>query len=95
MATASAKYPKSFTLGAVEWKVTEQEHLPSAMGATYSQEAKVALLSSLNPLIKEQTFYHELVHCILYMMGKPTDQHDEAFVDGFATFLHQFEKTKK
>lgn len=87
--------PKQYTLGAVKWKVVEQDHLPNSMGASYMQEAKVALLKDLPKEVKEQTFYHELVHTILFAMGKPADQHEETFVDGFATFLHQFEKTKK
>jgi hypothetical protein len=38
--------------------------------------------------VKEQTFYHELIHAIFYMLGK--DEHDEKEVDVLATFLHHF-----
>lgn len=69
--------------------------LMGAMGATFSQEAKVQLLSDLAKQIKEQTFCHELVHTILFSMGKPSTEHDEVFVDGFATFLHQYLNSAK
>lgn len=42
---------------------------------------------------KEQTFYHELVHAVLFTMGKAN--HDEEFVDAFGSYLHQFMKTKE
>ena len=82
--------PSSFVLGGTTWTVEAADQLLGALGASYPQEAKVRLLKSLPRQIKEQTFCHELVHCILYSMGKPSDQHDEVFVDGFATFLHQY-----
>lgn len=82
--------PTSFVLGGTTWTVEAADQLLGALGASYPQEAKVRLLKSLPRQIKEQTFCHELVHCILYSMGKPSDQHDEVFVDGFATFLHQY-----
>ena len=40
----------------------------------------------------QQTFCHELVHAILFTMGKTT--HEEEFVDAFGSLLHQFERTK-
>lgn len=82
--------PKSFKLGGTTWKVKEQAFLPGALGATYSQETTVALLKTLPQQVKEQTFCHELVHTILYSMGIPSAEHDEKFIDGFATFLHQY-----
>jgi len=84
------KIPQEFVLGGTTWSVETADQLLGALGAAYPQEAKVRLLKSLPRQIKEQTFCHELVHCILYSMGKPSDQHDEVFVDGFATFLHQY-----
>ena len=82
------KIPKQFTLGAVVWTVEEKDPLLSALGATHSALGKVELLKTMPPQIKKQTYCHELVHCIMYAMGKST--HDEEFVDAFATFLHQY-----
>ena len=84
------KIPLKFTLGGIDWKVTEENVLPTALGATSQQLAHVALLADLPKQVKEQTYCHELVHAILYSMGKP--EHYEVFVDAFATFLHQYFK---
>jgi hypothetical protein len=89
------KLPKTFTLGGIEWAVKQLPHIPNAYGATHQGEAAVAILETLKRDVKEQTFCHELVHAILFSMGKTVDQHDEVFVDGFATFLHQYLKTAK
>ena len=82
------KIPKQFNLGAITWTVEEKDPLMGSMGATYVGQGKVELLKSMPPQIKKQTYCHELVHCIMFAMGKPT--HDEEFVDAFATFLHQY-----
>lgn len=89
------KIPKSFQLGGTVWAVEHVDQLVGAYGTTTPQDAKVRLLKSLNKQVKEQTLCHEIVHCILYSMGKPTHEHDEVFVDGFATFLHQYMKSAK
>jgi hypothetical protein len=89
------KIPKQFQLGAITWDVEQQAPLMGAFGATFLGESKVQLLKSLSPQLKEQTFCHELVHCILFSMGKQQAEHDETFVDGFATFLHQFLNSQK
>jgi hypothetical protein len=41
----------------------------------------------------EHAFYHELVHCILFALGKNELSEDESFVDTFAGLLHQAMKT--
>lgn len=46
----------------------------------------------MNEQTTKQTFYHELVHAIMFTMGKTG--HDEEFTDVFGAFLHQYEKTK-
>ena len=46
-----------------------------------------------NQQIMEHAFFHELVHCILFSLGKNELSEDEAFVDTFAGLLHQAMKT--
>lgn len=87
--------PSSFELGGMTWTVEELDVIPGAMGATDASQYKVVLLKALPPDIKFQTFLHELVHCIMFSMGRTGDTHDEVFVDGFATFFMQFLKTAK
>lgn len=89
------KIPKSYSLGGTTWEVVQKDNLLGAYGATYNGKALVEILSDLPKQVKEQTFCHELVHSIMFAMGKPHDQHDEVFVDGFATFLHQYFNTAK
>ena len=89
------RIPKQFQLGAITWEVVQKDNLLGAYGATYSGKGVVELLKELPKQIKEQTFCHELVHSILFAMGKPQTEHDETFVDGFATMLHQYLNTAK
>ena len=67
--------------------------VPNAMGACFMGEAQLLLQKDLKKQVKEQTFCHELVHAILYAMGK--NEHDEQFVDAFGVFLHQYLNTAK
>lgn len=89
------RIPKTFVLGGTTWVVEQVETLPGCMGLCNNQEAKISILKSLPKNVKEQTFCHELGHAILFSMGKPGDQHDEVFVDGYGTFLHQYLITNK
>lgn len=49
----------------------------------------------LTKKIKEQTYFHELVHMILDSMGKERLKYDENFVEMFAQRLYEYEKTKQ
>jgi len=46
----------------------------------------------MNEQTTSQTLMHELVHAILFTMGKTN--HDEEFTDAFGALLHQYDKTK-
>jgi len=46
----------------------------------------------MNEQMTQQTFYHELVHAIMFAMGKTN--HDEEYTDAFGSLLHQYERTK-
>lgn len=87
--------PSSFDMGGCTWTVEEVDVLPGAMGCTDHSQFRVVLLKNLSPQSKFQTFLHELVHVIMFSMGKTSDTHDEQFVDGFATFFLQYLKTAK
>jgi len=89
------KIPKQFQLGGVKWTVEETSPLMGAMGASFVGKALIQVDSTYDKQIKEQIFLHELVHAILFAMGKTATDHDEVFVDGFATFLHQYLTTAK
>ena len=59
----------------------------------YPEECMIRIRKELNQQAKETTLYHELVHAILFSMGK--SNHDEEFVDTFGGFLHQYMKTRQ
>lgn len=87
--------PKTFNLAGIKWKIQENPHLVN-MGECHSQRGIIYLKpdSNYDPAVREQTYYHELVHAILFTMGD-SGPHDEKFVDGFAALLHQYVNTVK
>jgi ssRNA-specific RNase YbeY (16S rRNA maturation enzyme) len=62
--------------------------IASSLGKCTTQNAHIYLEKSLDLQVKEQTFCHELVHSILFMMGYI--DHDEVFVDNFSSYLYQY-----
>lgn len=80
--------PKKFKLGGVTWKVEEVDALGGSFGQTELWDAKITIVGHLKPDVKAQTFLHELIHAVLFSMGKRN--HDEELVDGMATLLHQY-----
>lgn len=66
------------------------------MGECHSQKGIIYLKPDPNytESVKEQTYLHEVVHAILFTMGD-AGPHDEKFVDGFASLLHQYINTAK
>ena len=97
------KIPSSFEIAGRKVKVVENSRLGHEnewLGAAVYREDKIELQPSTKdrPRTKDclnQTFCHELVHWVLYSMGKHELNRDEEFVDLFGTFLHQALKTMK
>ena len=90
--------PKQFSLGGIEVVVVEDKDLVSrkkCIGEAQYAEQKILIDHSVTPDDSiNQAFYHELTHWILYMMSEHDLRQNEKFVDTFAHFLYQFEKTK-
>jgi hypothetical protein len=80
----------SFMLAGTVWEVYEVDHL-TEMGNCEPAQALLRIRRDMPVQAKESTFYHELVHAILFTMGR--NNHDEDFVDTFGNFLHQFANT--
>lgn len=80
----------SFMLAGTFWEVYEVDHL-TEMGNCEPAQALLRIRRDMPEQAKLSTFYHELVHAILFTMGK--NSHDEDFVDTFGNFLHQFSAT--
>jgi hypothetical protein len=83
------KIPKTFTLGAITWKVKIVDDLPDRMGQADFRNAIIFIEKNENKQIMAQTFCHELLHALFFSTGRVED-HDEILIDGLAHSLHQF-----
>ena len=81
----------SFALAGFDWSVRFVEGLAD-YGSCNPSSQEILLRAGMNEQMTQQTFFHELVHAILFTMGKTN--HDEEFTDAFGAFLHQYERTK-
>jgi hypothetical protein len=84
--------PKSFNLVGGTWKVKLVEDMVD-LGRCDPAVFTIFLKKGMNPVYMEQTFYHELVHAVLFSMGKT--EHSEEFVDSFGALLHQFTRSQR
>ena len=82
----------SFQLGGFDWMVKFVKDL-SEYGKCDAMTQTIYIREGMNTDSTKQTFYHELVHAIMFSMGHT--QHDEIFTDAFGGMLLQFEKTAK
>ena len=83
--------PMSFYLVGCQWNVKFVDDL-SEYGKCDCATQMIYIRNGMNKAYTEQTFFHELVHAIMFTMGHTT--HDEVFTDAFGGFLHQFAKTQ-
>jgi Zn-dependent peptidase ImmA (M78 family) len=76
---------------------TDMAELGERHGDCCKEKAKIRVhLDSENPEeMVEHTFFHELVHALLYATTRPKLSDDEKFVDSLGAALHQYEQTKK
>ncbi len=93
------KIPKKFQVFGETITVTFSKDLSSGedkIGQARLRENKLILQmpDEVYPKDKiEQAFFHELVHIILDHIHEPKMSGNEAFVDRFASLLHQATKT--
>lgn len=86
------KVPSEFMLAGIKWRVEDINHLAN-LGECERDTATIKLRAGLSPQIRAQTFYHELMHAVLYATG--LEDHSEKEVDLIGALLHQFELTRK
>lgn len=89
--TPKQTIPSAFQLAGFDWTIKFIPDL-SEYGRCDSNIQVIYIREGMNEQMTQQTFYHELVHAIMFAMGHTS--HDEIFTDAFGAFLHQFEKTK-
>lgn len=81
---------KKFKLAGMDWETIRSE--TDALGYTDADNSRIILNKKLEGQAAEVTFYHELVHAIMFTMGERN--HDEKFIEGFAQLLYQYERQK-
>lgn len=91
---------KSFKLAGKTYRVKLFSHDSDNLGVTRSPLGEVEIQTvwkgkKVPEDSQEQTFYHELVHCILDDIGHADLSEDEVLVQNFGKLLHQFMQTKK
>ena len=84
--------PKTFNLVGGKWTVKVVPNMTD-LGRCDPSLFTIYIKEGLNPVYEEQTFYHELVHAVMFAMGKT--EHNEEFVEAFGVLLHQFDRSKK
>ena len=93
------RIPKKFNLAGLTIKVKIEDDLVESkkcIGEARYSKQEIAIDTSAAPKeLTEQSFYHELTHWILYMMGEEELRNNEKFVDIFAHFWYQFETTRE
>lgn len=82
----------TFQLAGFDWTIRYIEGLAD-FGTCNPSTQEILIRAGMNKQITDQTLCHELVHAILFTMGK--SNHDEEFTDAFGSLLHQYEKTKQ
>jgi len=86
------KIPTQFQLAGALWTVTQIQDY-NLLGSCSRDTRQIILKKNVMQELKEQTFFHELIHAIYYMLGR--EDHDEKEVDLLATFLHHYLQTVK
>ena len=107
MKNHNKEIPKSFMLGGIHYKTVfkdivisiNEENEVQVGGISDGVETTIEIASKVDESIcssdyQRQTFYHELVHQILDILGEELSA-DEEFVQRFSVLLDQFEQTKK
>ena len=89
--TPKPTLPSSFQLAGFDWAVVYRADL-SEYGRCDPNTQTIFIREGMNEQLTQQTFFHELVHAVMFAMGQTN--HDEVFTDAFGSLLHQFDKSK-
>lgn len=87
--------PKSFKVFGRTINVVMRDDLldaDEALGMTYPSRSLIELqkpCSRVSETEVEQTFFHELSHLLMHVMGEEEKYEDEKFVDLLGSLLHQ------
>lgn len=92
--------PASFTIGGIDINVNRVHNIPNSevlgqcnLAKGVIEIADVAEGTTQCDSSKVNTFYHEVVHCILDLMGENELSNNEKFVNTFSSFLTEALRT--
>lgn len=91
------KIPKEFMIFNERYKVRQLKKV-DAEGSWGEHDFKsntIKIQKDLDDNLKERTFLHEVMHCVLEQLSYDKLSSDEKFVDQVASALHQVLKTMK
>lgn len=94
------EHPNSFELARVKYSVAEVDYLSGenlGIANGNSCTIQLALHTQRSPVPKDKrinTFYHELVHQMLFAIDFDDLTKDEKFVTGMGNMLHEFDLTR-
>lgn len=96
----AGRIPRSFTLMNREWSVrfmtiSEREATENAYGYCDPENAVILLDPAQNRDHLVHTYYHELMHAVLFTLGRNKLSRDEELVDALGGAIHQYEVTKE
>lgn len=92
------RYPTEFQLAALKIRTVIDDKIiqENRVGAALYHRQEIKCASTGAPYTTlEQAYVHELVHWILFVMGRCELRDDEQFVDGFAQLLYQAATTMR
>ena len=91
--------PKSFQILGHTIKVKITDNVPENSVGEWKGNQNVIHIrpvgDDMPESLQEQTFWHEVVHCIFSTLNYDKHDKDEQLVDLIAGCLHQIDKTKK
>lgn len=89
--------PKTFQLFGENFKVKQLKKVDrkDSWGDYNPAKNIIAVKKGLQQDQREQSYFHEIVHCILDNLGHEELHRNEVFVDTFAKALHQILKSSK
>jgi hypothetical protein len=85
--------PSRVTLFGITYKVSvisadEWEETPDAVGYVLPHRALICIKKG-EPQIMLQTYYHEVAHIMMHLMGREKLDKDESFIDLLGSLIHQ------
>ena len=100
---AKNNIPTSFTIGGRLWKVVYKDNINEGriLGKWLDNRAEIHIAKNIKEdgewveccdYVLENTFWHEFGHVLQYY---GIGENNEAFAQAFATFIMEFNKTKK